>query len=182
MTKNSQFEITVPARWKQYCLLGFVVAWLAFQILFPLRHLLYPGSPSWTEEGHRFAWQMKLRDKNAIGVFYVYDPAGRLEWTVDPNRYLLPHQARKMIKRPDMVLQFAHYLEDIWSKEYPGKKFEVRARVCVSLNGRRSQVMIDPKRDLTQIKRSLKRADWIVPLHQPFERPENRKYRRELIC
>ena len=31
------------------------------QLLVPLRHWLYPGTVSWTEEGHRFSWHMKLR-------------------------------------------------------------------------------------------------------------------------
>jgi len=34
--------------------------------LVPLRHLLYPGYVSWNEQGHRFAWQMKLRDKEGF--------------------------------------------------------------------------------------------------------------------
>jgi hypothetical protein len=38
---------------------------VAFQTLVPFRHLLYPGNVSWTEEGHRFAWHMKLRSKVA---------------------------------------------------------------------------------------------------------------------
>ena len=37
--------------------------YIFIQFLFPLRHFLYPGNVSWTEEGHKFAWQMKLRDK-----------------------------------------------------------------------------------------------------------------------
>ncbi|MCA9068216.1 MAG: HTTM domain-containing protein, partial [Planctomycetaceae bacterium] len=37
--------------------------WVAVQLLIPFRHLLYPGNVSWTEEGHRFSWHMKLRSK-----------------------------------------------------------------------------------------------------------------------
>ncbi len=48
-----------------WILLGFIALWLAFQVLFPLRHLLYPGNSGWTDEGQRFAWQMKLRDKHS---------------------------------------------------------------------------------------------------------------------
>ena len=36
-------------------ILGLVATFVAFQLAFPFRHLLYPGDPSWTEEGHRFA-------------------------------------------------------------------------------------------------------------------------------
>ena len=66
-------------------LLGFILVWFSFQILFPVRHLLYPGSPSWTEEGHRFSWQMKLRDKRARAVFMVRDPATDMRWEITPD-------------------------------------------------------------------------------------------------
>lgn len=49
------------------CLL---VIWVLAQVLIPFRHWLYPGNPSWTEEGHRFAWHMKLRAKEPY-VFTV---------------------------------------------------------------------------------------------------------------
>ncbi len=44
---------------------AFLAFWVAFQTLVPLRHWLYPGNVSWTEEGHRFSWHMKLRSKTA---------------------------------------------------------------------------------------------------------------------
>ena len=40
----------------------------ALTLLF-LRHWLYPGNVSWTEEGHRYAWHMKLRDKDCTATF-----------------------------------------------------------------------------------------------------------------
>ena len=89
---------------KQKLLLGFIAVWLAFQILVPLRHLLYPGSPSWTEQGHRFAWQMKLRDKDATASFRLRDPATGREWRIEPRAYLARHQAEEMAARPDMIL------------------------------------------------------------------------------
>ena len=178
----SSTNTPLPSKWIQWCLFVFIIVWLGFQILFPLRHFLYPGSPSWNEEGHRFAWQMKLRDKEATAEFYVRDPKSGKEWPVNPKKYLLRHQERKMVNRPDMILQFAHYLAEIWSKKVHTENLEVRARVCASLNGRRAQLLIDPDRDLAKVKRNLKHADWIIPLHQPFERPANRKYRRDISC
>ena len=84
---------TPPSTAAKAALLGFIAVWLGFQVLFPLRHLLYPGSPSWNEQGHKFAWQMKLRDKKARAVFTVRDPASGREWRVTPRRYLLRHGA-----------------------------------------------------------------------------------------
>ena len=40
---------------------------LLVQLTLPLRHYIYQGNVSWTEQGHRFAWHMKLRSKNMSG-------------------------------------------------------------------------------------------------------------------
>ena len=171
-----------PGPLARRALLAFIGLWLAVQVLVPLRHLLYPGSPHWTEEGHRFAWQMKLRDKKAEAVFTVRDPASGVEWTVYPEDFLLRHQARTMPSRPDMILQFAHHLARVWAEEEGTERVEVRARVCASLNGRPAALLIDPNRDLVPVERNLWQADWILPLEQPFERPPERLRRSNLDC
>ena len=175
-------QVSTPSPMAKWSLLIFITIWFSFQILFPLRHLLYPGSPSWTEEGHRFAWQMKLRDKDAEALFIVIDHVSQKGWPVQPEQLLMRHQARKVASRPDLILQFAHHLAEVWDKEANIKRVEVRARVCASLNGRRAQLLIDPNRDLTQIERSLRHADWILPLTQPFERLPQTQRNRELDC
>ena len=167
------------AKWTLFVLLG---AWLAFQVLVPLRHLLYSGSPHWNEEGVYFAWQMMLRDKQAFATFIVRDPASGKRWKVLPRQLLLRHQVQKMTTRPEMVRQFAHHLADVWAKEKNIEGVEVRARVCVSLNGRKPALLIDPLRDLTRIEHSVRHADWVLPLRQPFRRPPARTRRRDLRC
>lgn len=170
-----------PSAAARNALLLFIVVWFGIQVLFPLRHLLYPGSPSWTEEGHRFAWQMKLRDKKAKTVFLVRDPGSGQQWLVEPRDFLMRHQASKASKRPDMILQSAYFLETLWAERgYPD--VAVYANACVSLNGRPAAPLIDTTRDLTEIRRDLGHADWVLPLTVPFERPENRTRRRDLSC
>jgi vitamin K-dependent gamma-carboxylase len=167
---------------RQKLVVGFIGVWIGIQILVPLRYLLYPGNVSWTEEGHRFAWMMKLRDKDALAQFTVRDPASGREWRVSPERYLMRHQVGEMESRPDMILQFAHHLSRVWAEERKVPGVEVRARVCASLNGRPPTLLIDPERDLARVERTLRHADWILPLEQPFERPEPRTGRVELRC
>jgi hypothetical protein len=175
-------DVIRPLRTGQWLLLGFIAVWLALQILVPLRYLIYPGNVSWTEQGHRFAWMMKLRDKDATATFTVRDPATGREWRVEPERYLLRHQAREMEPRPDMILQFAHHLARVWAEQRKVPGVEVRARVCASLNGRNPALLIDPERDLARVERNLRHADWILPLEQPFERPEPRTGRVDVSC
>jgi len=156
---------------KQRIVFGLCVFWVSTQVLIPLRHYLYPGNVSWTEEGHRFSWQMKLRSKQSGAVFYLVNTDNREEfWEVYPEDFLTKKQARTMTGRPDMILQFAHYLSRHWKEHYQKGNLQILATVFASLNGRFPAMLIDPGRDLLKIERSLKHADWILPLNEPLQR------------
>lgn len=142
--------------------------WVGFQVLVPLRHLAIPGLVHWTEEGHNFSWHMKLRDKSSEGFFIVTDPSTRQHWVVDPREHLTSWQVFKMTSRPDMIVQFAHHLEELARAEGRGD-VEVRAQVVASLNGRPAQNLVDPNVDLTRVSRPwFGHAGWIVPLEAPL--------------
>lgn len=143
----------------------FLCLFFAWQILVPLRHYAYPGNVAWTEEGHRFAWRMKLRTKRGHARFHVRDPASGQTWEVNPKDYLTKRQRRYNSTRPDMILQFAQELARIWREEKGIDNVEVRASVWCSLNGRKPALLIDPEVDLTKVKRELwPPANWIMPL------------------
>lgn len=151
----------------QKLVVGLLAAYLAVQLLLPLRHYLYPGNVSWTEEGHNFAWHMKLRTKVGEAVFTVTHPRSGQTWTINPKDYLESHQVMKMSTKPDLILLFGHYLAE--EKRREGyEEVEVRARVMVSLNGRQPQLLIDPDVDLAKEQVGLLPARWIVPLTTPL--------------
>lgn len=151
-------------RWPRW-IVAAVSAYVVFQLLIPLRHFLYRGSVHWTEEGHRFAWHMKLRDKQGTARFYVRDPVRGNTWQVHPRLYLTQRQTTKMAVRPDMVLQMAHHIaRDQARRRNISHRLEVRAHVMASLHGRPSQLLVDPTVDLAAQKRSLLPARWILPL------------------
>jgi vitamin K-dependent gamma-carboxylase len=153
----------------QKIVVGLLAAYLVVQLLFPLRHYLYPGNVSWTEEGHNFAWHMKLRTKIGEAVFTVTHPQSGQTWTIRPEDYLKSHQLMKVTTKPDLLLLFGHYLAE--EKRREGyENVEVRARVMVSLNGRQPQLLIDPNVDLAKEHVSLLPARWIVPLTTPLEK------------
>lgn len=151
--------------------LGFAAfaVWVALQCLIPLRHLLYPGNVSWTEEGHLFAWHMKLRDKSGTANITVRAPATGASWDVDLREYLTKKQAREMAEHPDMLLQFAHHLSEEHQRAGKGP-LEVRARVLMSVNGRKRQLFVDPEVDLAAQPRSRAHWNWILPLTEPLRR------------
>jgi vitamin K-dependent gamma-carboxylase len=152
----------------QKVVLALLGSYLAVQLLMPLRHFLYPGNVSWTEEGHNFAWHMKLRTKRGESLFTITHPPTGKTWIVKPEDYLEERQVMKMANKPDMILLFAHHLaEQKRSEGYDN--VEVRVQATSSLNGRRPQVLIDPAADLAKQRRSLWPARWIAPLTTPLE-------------
>lgn len=152
---------------QQTLTLGFLGLYFVLQLLLPFRHYLYPGNVSWTEEGHRFAWHMKLRSKSADAMFVVFDEADNIVHIVEPEEFLPRWQARKMATRPDMILQFSHFLAKEFG-EGESDRVEVRAEVFASLNGRGYQRLVDPTVNLAQASPTLKPMAWILPLQVPL--------------
>lgn len=133
-----------------------------FQVMMPLRFLFYPGYVNWTEQGYRFAWRVMLVEKAGLALFNVTDLDTGDRWTVHPAQYLTRHQEKQMAFQPDMILQFAHFIEQQAIAE--GRRdVAVQADVWVAFNGRRSQPYIDPTVDLTLEQNGLHHKDWILP-------------------
>lgn len=149
----------------------------AFQMLVPFRHFLYPGDVSWTEEGHRFAWHMKLRSKRSQVTFHARDAAGNaLEFT-PPEEVLVRRQLDKVGDQPDMLLQYAHFI----ARELEAKGHRdvfVWADSLASLNARRFQTYVDPDVNLARTPRDLWHAEWIMPLTEPLPTLEEVRERR----
>jgi hypothetical protein len=137
--------------------------YLAIQVLVPLRHWLYPGDVYWTEEGHRFSWRMKLRDKESRLWLIVRDARTGQVWQAMPEAYLPPWQAGGMMGRPDMVLQFAHYVRDEFRRTHGVAQPEVYANLRCSLNGAPEQPLLDATVDLAAEKPGLRAKQWILP-------------------
>lgn len=162
-------ETCSPLTSRQKIIAGLLATYMAIQLLFPLRHFLYPGNVSWTEEGHNFAWHMKLRTKRGEALFTVTHPPTGQTWTVDPRDHLEFRQVMKMTTKPHMILQYSHHLAE--EKRKQGyENVEVRARVMASLNGREPQLLIDPSVDLAKERAGLLPARWIMPLTTPLEK------------
>jgi hypothetical protein len=156
------FNRTALSQRHQTLILALLGLYLAYQLLFPLRHFLYPGNVSWSEEGHRFSWHMKLRDKEGAAVFHVTDPATGESRLVTPEEYLATWQIGDMMVHPDMILQFSQFLARTLATQH-GRPLEVRAWVPVSLNGRSPQLLVDPHVDLAAQPRTWRPSPWILP-------------------
>ncbi len=151
---------------RQRVVIALVGIYLAVQLLVPLRHYLYPGNASWTEEGHRFAWRLRLRAKEVQSAEFRVTVDKKV-LKINPLRYLLPWQVREMSIHPKMILQFAHHVASEYRKK-GYERVEVYAAVRASLNGRKPQLLIDPKVNLAAQSRTLGHLPWIVPLTEPL--------------
>ncbi len=165
---RQQIAAPLPAWPVRFAVTSFVTVWIASQALIPLRFLAYPDFVSWHEQGHLFSWQMMLRSKDGVTRFVVRDPATDRTWQVEPEEFLDERQMRKMSTRPEMIRLFAHHLQDVWASRHGIENTEVRALTAASLNGRPSQPLIDPARDLTKIGFTWRSSDWIMPLDGPL--------------
>ncbi|MEM7161572.1 MAG: HTTM domain-containing protein [Bacteroidota bacterium] len=141
-------------------LMGFV---LFIFFVFPLRSHTYPGDLFWTEQGYRFSWRVMLMEKMGHCYFYVKDPNQPGQKEVLPSCYLTNNQERHMSRQPDLILQMANIIEEDY-KNQGIQDPEVRVVSWVNLNGKGSQLFIDPSIDLTKIEDSWAHKDWIIPL------------------
>jgi hypothetical protein len=132
-----------------------------FQLLFPWRYLLYPGNLFWTEEGYRFSWRVMLMEKAGTAQFYVKDRHTGREGLVVNSEFLNPHQEKQMAMQPDLILQFAHFLKKHYAQQGVTDP-AVRVEAYVTLNARPSQLLIDPAVDLTTLRDTWIRKDWIL--------------------
>ena len=71
-----------------------------------------------------------------------------------------------MVKRPEMIRQFAHYLAELKSREL-GSPVEVRVRSAIQLNDRPPQPLVDPAIDLAKEPYRLGPADWVTRIPGP---------------
>lgn len=154
-------DYIAPSARHQRTVMTLICVYAGFQILFPLRHWLYPGDVAWTEEGHEFSWRMKLRGKSGQAVFVLTDPMTKETWRVSPFDYLESWQVRKMTTRPELIRQFAHYLAAM-ERAQTGATVEVRVKSIAKLNRRTPGILIDPGTDLAEEPFEIGPAKWVV--------------------
>lgn len=145
-----------------------LLLFLAVQLLFPFRYLLYPGELFWTEEGYRFSWRVMLMEKAGYTLFTVQEPATGRRVQVDNRDYLTLLQEKQMSFQPDMILEFAHHIAADY-RQRGWKAPAVYAESYVTLNGRPSQPFIDTKVNLAAEKESFKHKKWVLPFHDEIQ-------------
>lgn len=150
-------------KWTAVLLAGYCL----FQCVWPLRHHVYPGPASWTEQGHYFSWRMMLRGKNVGFRYFVTEPLTGRTQLIDPRPILSHLQMVSFGRDPEMILHLAHHIAHEHLRQF-GTEVEVRALILTSLNGRKPQLQIDPNVNLAAIPRGFHSRPWIMPLTEPL--------------
>ncbi len=166
--KKPKASAGVPAAEIRKSTLFCLTAYCLFQLLFPFRHWLYPGNVAWTEEGHRYSWRMMLRTKAGHMALIIRNPATGQTARVTRFPKLTRRQQKKMKARPDMIVQYVHFVRDQFRRE--GYDPEIYVDAWVSLNGRAYKRLVDPERDLAKVEYSpVAASEWIMPLAADLE-------------
>lgn len=140
-------------------------AYVGFHLVWPLRHLMYEGNASWTEQGHHFAWRMMLRGKVSAVRYYVTDCQANKTYIPRMKEIISQEQFARFSHDPEMILQLAHYLAQRHLLRF-GNQAQVRVLALASLNGRKPQLLIDPDLDLAKIGRHQFDRTWVLPLQE----------------
>lgn len=152
-------EVKVPEY--RTLLLFLFSLYFIIQIALPLRHHFFEDDVLWTEEGHRLSWRMMLRAKSGTTHYRVVDANTNASIPIKLDDYLTKKQQSSASTKPDVIWQFAQHLKADFAKNDMTVKVYVRA--YVSVNGKRSIQLIDPKVDLANEPwYHFKHHDWIL--------------------
>ena len=172
-TKAHKSSEKIEDQHKNSYIMYLLVTFFVIQLLIPFRYLLYPGKLFWTEQGYRFSWRVMLIEKAGYAQFYIHEPKMDRKMLIETRNYLTPQQEKMMSTQPDMILQFAHYLSSEFKDSTLtetngeiinlGNEPKVTANVKVSLFNKGSKDFINPNTNLSEVNRSFKNKEWILP-------------------
>ncbi len=101
-------------------------------------------------------------EKGGCVFFHVKDATTGKTYEVNNRDYLTMQQEKQMSTQPDMILQFAHHLSNVYSEKMKKQKVEVYAEAYVTLNGRSSTLMLDPTVNLAEERDGFSHKNWII--------------------
>ena len=154
MTKDYHFRTIIP--------LGIVSLFFVFQVLFPLRYMLYEGELFWTGEGYLFSWRTTLIEKSGTITFKIVNSETNKEFIVDNSDFLTKQQEQQMSIQPEFILEYAKFLGHHF-EAVENASVKVYAESFMSLNGRPQAPFIDSEVDLFQEEETFKHKKWILP-------------------
>lgn len=156
--------ISEVTRKKSKLVVSFLVVFVLFQTLFPLRHFFYKGPASWNGYGDAFSWRMMLTTKVSASKFKIKIPSQNIEGYVDLNKYVNQSQIKRFLAKPEHVWKFALHLGQTM-KDNGAKDVEIYSFLWKSVNGREYQLLIDTNVNLMDYPYdSFRVPEFILPM------------------
>ena len=142
-----------------------LMAFMAFQLIFPLRCFFLTDNVYWTEQGYRFSWRVMLMEKTGYTNFKIVDSLSQKRFYVQNEDFLTSLQQKQMSTQPDFILEYAQYLAQHFSSQ-GHENIEVYVESYAALNGRPNQPFIDPNVNLLDVSYRELCQNHITPLHE----------------
>lgn len=157
---NGNEEISLSNRINTKFFLVFFIPFFIVQIILPLRHHFIKGDVLFTEEGHRLAWRMMLRErKGTLNIKVVNKKTGVSHYHNYASE-LTPKQVKLLSNSPDIIWQYCQKL-----KKEARQPISIFVECSVSINRRPYYKLIDEKTDMAKAKFDYFRHNEWVLLH-----------------
>ncbi len=137
---------------------------IVLQLIIPLRSHLFTDNVYWTEIGYRFSWRVMLMEKTGYANFKIVNEETGKRFYVQNDDFLTAFQQKQMSTQPDFIIEYAHYLGNHFEAQGHGD-VAVYVESYASLNGRPSQVYIDPNVNLRELDNNPFYRPYILPLN-----------------
>ena len=155
--KNEQ-EISPNKNFNTKLFVVFFVPFFIVQLVMPLRHHFIKGDVLFTEEGHRLAWRMMLRERKGNLNIKVVDKKTGLSHYYNYGSELTPKQIKILSNSPDVIWQYCQRI-----KKESKKPISIFVECSVSINRRPYYKLIDEKTDMATAKYDyFRHNDWIL--------------------
>jgi len=129
--EKKEFPETLLVRNSSKLIPFLFAVFIGFQILIPFRSLLYPGELFWHEQGYRFSWRVMLMEKSGAAFFYVDGDNYKRPIEIQNRDFLTPNQEKMMATQPDMILQYARYLQQVYEEQgIKNPKYSSMRAIC----------------------------------------------------
>ncbi|XP_074596085.1 gamma-glutamyl carboxylase [Brevipalpus obovatus] len=163
--KNLQ-EISIKSpefSWKQRMIMIALIIYITFQIALPFSHNITKGYNTWTEGVYGYSWDMMVHNWKVLDK--------KMTVTVHPEEYDLYLNPEKWspnnrwTHHADMAKKLATCIADKIGLRYNLTSISVHLDVWISLNGRFTQRIYDPRVDILTAEWSpFQRPSWVMPL------------------
>ncbi len=169
---NKETETVVYNYSNRKLILGFISVWCLFQIIFPFRHWMYNGNPSWTGEGHFFSWRMMLVGTvDAVKIKALVPETGE-EFVIALEEYLTWRQFRKSMRTPKGLLRFVHFIRDEMKAKGGVENPIIKMEIWKSINERKIKLLNDTTLNYAEVPyTSVAPVDWMTDWKESDEIP-----------